>query len=85
MANTPPRYAMICASNMNRSMAAHNILLHHGYRVDSYGTGKQVKLPGRTQQEAVSFEFGTKYADIYKQLVEKDEKLYAFHGIDGSS
>ena len=48
MATPPPRkrFAMVCASNMNRSMEAHALLQKAGYDVHSYGVGQHVKLPG---------------------------------------
>jgi len=40
------RFAMVCASNMNRSMEAHSVLLNAGLSVGSYGVMQRVKLPG---------------------------------------
>jgi hypothetical protein len=34
------RYAMICSSNINRSMEAHTVLQNEGYNVESYGCGR---------------------------------------------
>ena len=36
------RIAVICSSNMNRSMEGHRLLKKKGYNVKSYGTGTQV-------------------------------------------
>eukprot|EP00889_Picochlorum_renovo_P006127 jgi/Picre1/33157/NNA_008482.t1 len=45
------RFAMICASNVNRSVAAHALLKEHGFDVESFGVGNSVKLPGLTVQQ----------------------------------
>ena len=53
-ASTGPKYAhhfvMVCRSNMNRSMANHHILESNGFRVSSYGIGKEVKVPSRDKK-----------------------------------
>ena len=36
------RIAVICSSNMNRSMEGHRLLNKKGYNVMSFGTGTQV-------------------------------------------
>ena len=38
------RIAVICSSNMNRSMEGHRLLGKKGFNVKSYGTGTQVSL-----------------------------------------
>ena len=38
------RFAIVCASNMNRSMDAHNLLKAEGLDVESYGVGTQGTL-----------------------------------------
>lgn len=53
-------YAMVCSSNMNRSMEAHNRLARAKLNVSSYGVGKQVKLPS-PDGRGVTFDFGTPY------------------------
>lgn len=77
------RYAMVCASNMNRSMEAHAVLQKKGYSVSSYGTGSQVKIPGRTMREPNVYEFGkVTYDDVYADIMSKNEdQFYRRNGI----
>jgi RNA polymerase II subunit A C-terminal domain phosphatase SSU72 len=76
------RFAMICASNVNRSMAAHAELQRHGgLHVRSFGVGNHVKLPGRTATEPNVYEFGTPYEDILADLRSKDSAFYARVGL----
>ena len=37
------RIAVICSSNMNRSMEGHRLLQKKGFNISSYGTGTQVR------------------------------------------
>mmetsp|Transcript_37694 Transcript_37694/g.63442 ORF Transcript_37694/g.63442 Transcript_37694/m.63442 type:complete len:192 (+) Transcript_37694:327-902(+) len=70
------RYAMVCASNMNRSMEAHNTLKDANFQVSSYGVGSHVKLPGPNAKSPNTYPFGTPYQFIYDDLKAKDEELY---------
>ena len=38
------RIAVICSSNMNRSMEGHRLLQKKGFNISSYGTGTQVRF-----------------------------------------
>ena len=75
------KFAMVCASNMNRSMEAHNLLKSEGLDVESYGVGSQVKIPGPSAREPNIYQFGTPYKDIYDELKSKDEALYERNGL----
>jgi RNA polymerase II subunit A C-terminal domain phosphatase SSU72 len=69
-------FAMVCASNMNRSMEAHALLARKGFDVKSYGTSGQVKLPGPSLDKPNIYTFGTPYALILNDLKRKDAALY---------
>ncbi|KAJ9513647.1 RNA polymerase II subunit A [Haematococcus lacustris] len=75
------RFAMVCAANCNRSMAAHELVAQHGFRVSSFGVGSQVKLPGPSAQQHNIYSFGTPYATIHADLTRKDPELYLRNGL----
>lgn len=75
------KIAVICSSNMNRSMEAHAVLAKKNFDVKSYGTGKMIRIPGPSKNVPNSYEFGTSYEDIYQDLVKKDKKMYTENGM----
>jgi RNA polymerase II subunit A C-terminal domain phosphatase SSU72 len=80
----PPglHFAMVCSSNMNRSMEAHKQLKRKELSVDSYGVGTMVRLPAPNNAQE-KFEFGTPYRDIYSKLKESDGGTGAWYRNNG--
>jgi len=75
------KYAVVCSSNMNRSMEAHSFLQKKGFNIKSYGTGNMIKIPGKSEKEPNQYPFGTSYDDIYTDLKSKDKSLYTKNGM----
>lgn len=66
--------ALVCACNMNRSMAAHELLMAEGFTsVASFGTARKVKLPGGPSKVHV-FDWGTPYTEMEQELVKADAR-----------
>eukprot|EP00116_Pleurobrachia_bachei_P003834 sb/3464096/ len=75
------RIAVVCSSNQNRSMEAHNLLKKRGYNVESYGTGSCVKLPGPTIDKPNVYDFSVTYDDQRQDLKRKDAAFYTQNGL----
>lgn len=73
--------AMVCHSNVNRSMEAHDLAYRSGFQVYSYGAGSRVRLPGLTQDDPKVFEFGTPYHEMFKKLYEENVVNYTKNGM----
>ena len=50
--------AVVCSSNMNRSMETHSVLTKKHFQTKSFGTGNQIKIPGRSAKEPNVYPFG---------------------------
>lgn len=72
----PLRFAMVCASNMNRSMEAHALLQKRGFNVWSFGTGASVKLPGVSPDKPIVYNFRVPYREIYEELRAQNEEYF---------
>jgi RNA polymerase II subunit A C-terminal domain phosphatase SSU72 len=76
------KIALICASNQNRSMETHCLLLKKGYTcVSSFGTNNKVRLPGPAPDQPLIYDFGTTYAAMIEDLRSRDEELYTQKGL----
>eukprot|EP00656_Telonema_subtile_P015223 TRINITY_DN17941_c0_g2_i2.p1 TRINITY_DN17941_c0_g2~~TRINITY_DN17941_c0_g2_i2.p1 ORF type:complete len:156 (+),score=32.66 TRINITY_DN17941_c0_g2_i2:113-580(+) len=77
----PLKFAVVCRSNMNRSMEAHKALKEAKLKVDSFGTGRHCKLPGPSVHEPAVFPFGMPYKEMMSQLQSQDASLYSHNGV----
>eukprot|EP00953_Heterococcus_sp_UTEX-ZZ885_P012045 6932-Heterococcus_DN1.PRE.2 len=76
------KYAMVCSSNVNRSVMAQIALTAKNMACDSYGIGTEVKLPGKSRDKPASFKFDkTSYLAMYDQLAKDDKELYTRNGV----
>lgn len=70
------KIALVCASNQNRSVETHALLLSKGYKnVFSFGTSGTTKLPGPSIDKPNIYPFGTPYRKIYDDLKRQNPDL----------
>jgi RNA polymerase II subunit A C-terminal domain phosphatase SSU72 len=62
-------------------MEAHHVLSKKGMDVKSFGTGSQVKLPGKSPDSPNTYPFTMSYNEIYQDLKQKDQAHYTQNGI----
>ncbi|KAI1725708.1 ssu72-like protein domain-containing protein [Ditylenchus destructor] len=63
-------------------MEAHLFLAKRGFRVESFGSGNSVKLPGPAADRPNVYDFdSTTYEEIYSDLKNKDIHLYTQNGL----
>lgn len=75
------KFAIVCASNQNRSMEAHAVMAKRGLDVSSYGTNSMIKIPGLKKERPNVYPFGTSYQKIAEDLKEKDFNFYTQNGL----
>ena len=75
------RVAVVCMSNMSRSMEAHSILKKKGFNVRSFGVGSRVTLPGLAPNLPVVYDFSTTYEQMRKDLLCKNRMHYRSNGV----
>lgn len=75
------KIALVCQSNLNRSMEAHHMLKNKGYGCSSFGAGTKVRMPGEAMNRPNVYEFGTPYEEIYKDLLTKNAIRYTKNGM----
>ncbi|KAG8522925.1 RNA polymerase II subunit A C-terminal domain phosphatase SSU72 [Galemys pyrenaicus] len=75
------RVAVVCRSNVNRSMEAHHVLRSKGFAVRSFGTGSSVKLPGPGPDLPVVYDFSATYEKMYNDLLRADGERYRRNGL----
>ena len=49
-----------------------SLLSKKGFKVQSFGTGSVIKLPGMSADQPNVYQFGTTYNEMYQDLVEKE-------------
>jgi len=82
MVNQKRNIALVCASNQNRSVEAHALLLSKGHEsVRSFGTSHTCKLPGPSLDKPNIYPFGTSYKRIFEELKQQNLELYRANGI----
>eukprot|EP00667_Euglena_gracilis_P023229 EG_transcript_26159 len=74
---------VVCQSNVNRSMAAHQRLLQcEGITVVSSGVGEKVKVPGPALDKPNVFDFGgPTYEQMESDFRRADERLYTHNNL----
>ena len=81
MSSSTLRVAVVCMSNMNRSMEAHSILKKKGFNVRSFGVGSHVTLPGLAPNLPVVYDFSTTYEQMCKDLLCKNRMHHKSNGV----
>ncbi|KAG3283784.1 SSU72-like [Ictidomys tridecemlineatus] len=82
MLSSSLRVAVVCSSNQNLSMEAHNIFSKRGFSIRSFRSGTHVKLPGPVAPDEPNvYDCKATYDEINNDFLRKDKELYTQNGI----
>ena len=71
--------AVVCSSNMNRSMEGHSVLVKKNFKTKSFGTGDRIKIPGRSMKEPNVYPFGK---IVFERILEIGLQIFSYKSLE---